>query len=137
MDEDLTRLKDFHGHLGPFAALGYRMGQVANRILGTEPFGKSARALTGTAPPVSCLIDGVQLSSGCTLGKGNMEVEDVSGAQVIFTDNDGKYITVAVKQHILDRINDECSKENEEALAAELYSLGDDELFDIDESQQR
>jgi formylmethanofuran dehydrogenase subunit E len=134
MDDILKRIKDFHGHLGPFAALGYRMGQIANLRFGDDPFGKSARALTGTTRPLSCLVDGVQLSSGCTLGKGNIEVEDVGTAQVIFTDNDGKFLMIAVKQDIIDKINNECTKKNEEALAAEFFELGDDELFDINES---
>jgi formylmethanofuran dehydrogenase subunit E len=130
----LEEIKKFHGHLGPFAALGYRMGQIANRKLGEDPHVKRARALTGTTPPVSCLVDGVQLSSGCTLGKGNMEVEDVGEPQVIFTDNGGKYLMITIKSKILERIKVEGSKENEEALAAELFGLADDELFDIDEN---
>ncbi|KYK29049.1 MAG: hypothetical protein AYK23_01695 [Candidatus Proteinoplasmatales archaeon SG8-5] len=134
MDDVLKRIREFHGHLGPFAALGFRMGRIANSKLGEKPFCKSARALTGTTRPMSCLIDGVQLSSGCTLGKGNIEVEEAGAAQVIFTDNDGRYLMISVKQSVLDRIRTECTKENEEALAAELFYLNDEELFDIDES---
>ena len=67
----------FHGHLGPYLVLGLRMGMAAIRIL--KPHGLhelSVKVWTKITPPESCLVDGIQVSSGCTLGKANTSVKD-------------------------------------------------------------
>ncbi len=75
-EEILTRIEDFHGHLGPYVILGFRAGQLALRSLGVVGyFDLEARVWSGTKPPLSCFADGVQLGSGCTTGKGNLTVE--------------------------------------------------------------
>lgn len=64
-----------HGHRGPFLACGIRMGLLALRLLESTGFdGIEAVAETGDVPPVSCLADGLQVSTGCTAGKGNLKV---------------------------------------------------------------
>ena len=75
MNKTLADLEKFHGHLGPYVIIGFKMGQIANNKLGKDPFCKKAITWTGKNPPVSCIIDGIQLSSGCTLGKGNIIVK--------------------------------------------------------------
>ncbi|MFZ1947196.1 MAG: formylmethanofuran dehydrogenase subunit E family protein [bacterium] len=62
----------FHGHIGPFLAIGLRMGLLANEVLGRSPFDTFAEITTRPEPPKSCLVDGVQYSTGCTMGKGNI-----------------------------------------------------------------
>ena len=61
------------------------MGLIANEKLGSDPFCKRAKVFTGTNPPVSCIIDGIQLSSNCTLGKGRITVENKNLAKAEFT----------------------------------------------------
>lgn len=69
----LERIADFHGHLGPYALLGFRAGQLALRELGAKGyFDLEADVHCGDRPPLSCFADGVQLGSGCTAGKGNL-----------------------------------------------------------------
>ncbi|HEC81191.1 MAG TPA: hypothetical protein ENI42_02025, partial [Thermoplasmatales archaeon] len=41
MKETLKRIEQFHGHLGPYVVLGYRMGIIANKFLGENPFKKT------------------------------------------------------------------------------------------------
>ena len=81
----LRSATSFHGHLGPYLVLGLRMGLVAVRTL--RPHGHremSATIWTRQSPPNSCLLDGVQISSGCTLGKGNLRVKNASHLQARF-----------------------------------------------------
>jgi len=81
----LRSATSFHGHLGPYLVLGLRMGLVAVRTL--RPHGHrelSATIWTKRSPPNSCLLDGVQVSSGCTLGKGNLRVKNASQLKVRF-----------------------------------------------------
>jgi formylmethanofuran dehydrogenase subunit E len=130
----LEQLKRFHGHLGPYLVLGYRMGLIANKRLGEDAFAKRALSMTGTTPPISCMIDGVQLSSGCTLGKGNIGVEDLKEPRVIFTSKTGdRSIEIALRPEIERRLKDEMTPENTEAMGRELYGLADEELFEIRE----
>jgi len=75
----------FHGHLGPYLVLGLRMGVVAKRIL--QPRRRhdlSVTIWTKQSPPESCMLDGIQISSGCTLGKGNLRVRKASQVQARF-----------------------------------------------------
>lgn len=69
----LKQAERFHGHLGPWLILGLRAGRNARRRLGGSPFELVALVECPAKPPVRCFIDGVQLGSGCTMGKGNIE----------------------------------------------------------------
>lgn len=130
-EETLGRISQFHGHLGPFVVVGYRMGEVANKILGPDPFGKTALVLTGGKPPRSCVIDGIQLSSGCTLGKGEIAAVDQGEVAAIFlSKHGGKSIRVSLKASILEQV-ESVDRKRMEALAEELYSMDDETLFEL------
>jgi formylmethanofuran dehydrogenase subunit E len=62
----------FHGHLGPWLALGLRAGIYARRHLLDDPFRLEAVVRCPGRRPFTCFIDGVQFGSGCTLGKSNI-----------------------------------------------------------------
>jgi len=62
----------FHGHLGPWLVLGLRAGLYARRVLRAGPFELEAVVTSPAWPPHSCFIDGIQVGSGCTMGKGNI-----------------------------------------------------------------
>ncbi len=64
----------FHGHLGPFIVIGYRIGTYVRDNFCDNSFDLSARIYCAGKPPQSCLADGVQLVSGCTLRKQNIEI---------------------------------------------------------------
>lgn len=94
----------FHGHPGPFLALGIRMGLLALRLLGSTGFrGIVAEVETGTEPPISCLADGVQVSTGCTAGKGNLVIKPLGRAAAVFSAN-GKRLRIDVRPEWLRRI---------------------------------
>jgi formylmethanofuran dehydrogenase subunit E len=70
---ELENLRRFHGHLGPYAALGFRVGQYAlARVHGHAHFGVEAEVRCAGQTPESCLLDGIQFSTGCTMGKRNL-----------------------------------------------------------------
>jgi formylmethanofuran dehydrogenase subunit E len=130
-DAILDRISEFHGHLGPYVVVGYRMGLVGNKVLGGDPFQKSAVVLTGAKTPRSCVVDGVQLSSGCTLGKGNIAVLDHGKVAAIFTSKkDDRTVRVSLKEEHADRIRSTPTEALQD-LAEELYSLTDEQLFDV------
>jgi formylmethanofuran dehydrogenase subunit E len=131
MDEVLKNLEGFHGHLGPYLVIGYRMGKIANDILSKDPFSKDVIVDTGTKPPMSCIIDGIQFSSGCTLGKGNISVKNKGIAKAHFAYN-GKNVRIVLKPNIQKDIDTNVIKENMISYSKKIYRIPDEELFDID-----
>jgi len=127
---ELENLKKFHGHLGPYAVIGLRMGKLAVEKMGVR--GKKLKCVvrTGIKPPISCIIDGIQFSSSCTLGKGNIKVEDEGVAEAVFFRNDKK-LKIRLKDEIKNRVDKEMSKENEEKLSLWVYEMGEEKLFDV------
>jgi len=62
----------FHGHLGPWLALGLKAGTHAARRLQATAFELRARVFCPARTPYTCFLDGIQFGSGCTMGKGNI-----------------------------------------------------------------
>jgi len=62
----------FHGHLGPWLVLGLKAGEYARLRLRASAFELAATVWCAGEPPRSCFLDGIQLGSGCTLGKANL-----------------------------------------------------------------
>jgi formylmethanofuran dehydrogenase subunit E len=63
---------EFHGHLCPFMPIGYRMGHLAMKQIGAErekDHGLFAFPELGVGHPQTCLMDGLQIATGCTYGK--------------------------------------------------------------------
>ncbi|UCC12261.1 MAG: formylmethanofuran dehydrogenase subunit E family protein [candidate division WOR-3 bacterium] len=66
----------FHGHNGPFLALGYRLGEHVNTTL--KPKGIMEYHITvyvRKEKPFTCVIDGLQCATFATTGKGNIQVK--------------------------------------------------------------
>ncbi len=120
----------FHGHLGPFLILGLRAGLVGVGYLGKDYFELSAKVKTASQPPRSCFVDGIQFTSGCTVGKKNLEQVISERVAVEFT-RMGKGIIISVKDDILEAINNLMSENQTEIMSRELLLKTDEELFCI------
>ena len=83
--ELLAAAARFHGHLGPWLVLGLKAGGYARKKLAASPFELSARVFCPADTPYTCFVDGVQFSSGCTMGKGNISHHRAEGCRVEFT----------------------------------------------------
>lgn len=72
----LTAALDFHGHKCWASTAGVRLGLAATRELGVDRAGaKQLHAIieTGDYHGGMCFGDGIQFTTGCTFGKGNIE----------------------------------------------------------------
>jgi formylmethanofuran dehydrogenase subunit E len=77
MEEDFKKAAEFHGHICPGLAIGYRVAKYAN-----EHYPRSKdEELVCIAENKSCSVDAVQSLLGCTAGKGNLIFVD-NGKQV-------------------------------------------------------
>ncbi len=61
---------ELHGHLGIYAIIGVKMGLYARELLDVGLDEVKIQSFAGLNPPVSCLNDGLQVSTGATLGHG-------------------------------------------------------------------
>ncbi|RLG60326.1 formylmethanofuran dehydrogenase [Candidatus Geothermarchaeota archaeon] len=122
----------FHGHLGPFLILGCRMGLIARKKL--RPKGihdLQALVRVSMRTPFSCVLDGIQFSSSCTLGKGNLKVVDSAGKAIetrFSNEKTGSWIRIKVKEEIVDKL----LKMDGFYGVRLLMRLSDEEIFSIE-----
>ena len=91
----------FHGHLGPFLLLGYMAGTLARETL--KPKDEHDLHAEVTLPlktPYTCVVDGIQCSTRCTLGKLNIKIKP-SNKEIITImikcKSSGKVLEITVK----------------------------------------
>ncbi|MCD6467225.1 MAG: formylmethanofuran dehydrogenase subunit E family protein [Methanomicrobia archaeon] len=124
----LKRAAEFHGHLGPYLVLGLKMGVLAKNTLNADPFEIRAEIHTEKITPRSCILDGIQFTSGCTLGKGNIDVMESDEIFGVFYKDNSK-ILIKVKKEILEKIE---KVSDMEEYARILFEKKDEELFEYD-----
>ena len=128
MSSVLKRAAEFHGHLGPYLVLGLKMGVLAKNTLNADPFEIRAEIHTEKITPRSCILDGIQFTSGCTLGKGNIDVMESDEIFGVFYKDNSK-ILIKVKKEILEKIE---KVSDMEEYARILFEKKDEELFEYD-----
>ena len=69
---------ELHRHLGTFSILGAKMGLRARELLGASLDDLSVESHAGLQPPMSCFNDGLQVSTGASLGRGTIRVINVA-----------------------------------------------------------
>jgi formylmethanofuran dehydrogenase subunit E len=104
LEDMMERAVEFHGHLGPYLVLGIRIGLLALRELSSLGYeGIEALVKTGDVPSLSCLLDGIQVSTGCTMGKGNIRSVPPGIAEADFSTRE-RTVTIRVSGEIIDEI---------------------------------
>lgn len=124
--EDLAA---FHGHLGPYIVLGYRIGRHVRKNFCNDPFQMKASVFCEAAPPQSCLADGIQIGSGCTLGKRNIEIVQSDCIRCEFLCGE-RVMTVNPMRIAFPPWGGEDYGERIERLAVEMYSMKDSDLME-------
>ena len=129
LPEELQSLQRFHGHLGVYVTLGLRMGAIGKRHFGHY---KGLRAFVESKPepPMRCVLDGVQFSSGCTMGKGNIALEVAPEPAVLF-EKEGRGLRISLRPGWREKIEQEMSKEKELEQSLFYYEIPEDEVFEI------
>jgi formylmethanofuran dehydrogenase subunit E len=74
IDPDLRDVVQFHGHLCPGLALGYRVAKAALRELNADR--PQDEELVAVVENDSCAVDAIQYVIGATFGKGNLIFRD-------------------------------------------------------------
>ncbi|MCA9411763.1 MAG: formylmethanofuran dehydrogenase subunit E family protein [Candidatus Omnitrophica bacterium] len=127
-------LERFHGHLGPFVALGARMGEhaVIQREI-PKYFGLKVLVECPATPPHSCLIDGLQMSTGATMGKKNIVHEIADSIRVTITnEKNGDSVTYRIPEstYLMMKDWEEVGLDVEDR-GHRIFAMNAEELFEI------
>jgi len=104
---------ELHRHLGVFAIIGVKMGIRAREYFCTGVDEMTVVAHAGSTPPLSCMNDGIQVSTGATPGHGlftiSTEMPFFAGAD--FTHKE-RTVRITLKKELADRISGELKEIN-------------------------
>jgi inosine-uridine nucleoside N-ribohydrolase/formylmethanofuran dehydrogenase subunit E len=103
---------ELHRHLGVFAIIGVKMGIRAREYFNTGVDEFSVVSSAGSTPPLSCMNDGLQVSTGATPGHGLLTVI-----------NDGKLIPSAEFTYLNWKIRLTLKPEIAEKIISELKEI--------------
>ncbi len=129
LPQELQKAKVFHSHLGPYLVVGLKMGRCVVRRMGDEPFSMIIEVFTGPRPPLSCVVDGLQLATPCTVGNGQIRIRE-GGRVVIRARRDEQQLELSLKPEMWERIRAAEGTDRLEALAVEVWGMEETELFD-------
>jgi formylmethanofuran dehydrogenase subunit E len=95
--EDFRRCAEFHGHICPGLAIGYRAGKAALSWL--EERRSPDEEMVTTVETNACGTDAIQVLTGCTLGKGNLLHRDCGKhAYTVFSRKTGEGVRIVLQQ---------------------------------------
>lgn len=114
--------------------IGLRIGLLALRELDSAGwFDLACRVRLEWRPPDSCVIDGIQTSTGCSMGKHNIEVEQGEGISAVFTKAD-KSIRITLRREVLRDLRSVLAENDEVAAEKQMMKLidaSDHDLFKV------
>jgi len=90
---------ELHRHLGMWSIIGAKMGIRARELL-KAPFDQvEVISFCGYKPPFSCTNDGIQVSTGASLGRGTISNTHIGQPEAIFIYK-GKRVRLRVKNDV-------------------------------------
>lgn len=134
----LEKAAEFHGHLGPFLAIGVRMGIIGLKKIGKD--NSDSLRINVSLPlhvPFSCIIDGLQVTTHCTVGNQKLSLHDSESVQTRFKrDTDKMEVIVTLNKPLFEELKSqllgEAVPEKEvRKLARVIAGISEDELFVI------
>jgi formylmethanofuran dehydrogenase subunit E len=132
--EDLRKAVEFHGHLCPGLAIGYRASRAAMDGMGISR--AYDEELVCVVENDSCSVDAVQYLTGCTFGKGNLVFRDYGKQVFTFASRrrPGRAVRVSLRADAIPPPGEDVDpiKRREEALDR-LLSAPLGELYYVDE----
>jgi len=135
----IERATEFHGHLGPFLVIGVRMGLIGLREFGIEKNDGNLRitAMLKDSVPFSCVIDGIQVATKCTIGNQKLKLIDSSKLAAEFECQQREKVTVTVNPATFNRLrsrllSENVSQEETQKLAHMIAFMPEEKLFTIE-----
>jgi len=143
LDSIVREAVEFHGHLGPFLVIGIRMGLIGLRELKTKRGNPKLQATTilKQVVPFSCAIDGIQVTTQCTVGNGKLKLKSASETMSAkFQLNRERQVTVTLNPTKFEELKRSMPKSARSykniQLAREVASSPEEELFKIEKKDR-
>ncbi|NIO36410.1 hypothetical protein GTO27_01760 [Candidatus Bathyarchaeota archaeon] len=137
LSREIEAAEKLHGHLGPFLVIGVRAGILAKKILNVKE--NSVAQVIAQLPlytPFSCILDGIQSTTQCTIGNQRLRAEN-SEANILLQfkwQDSVRSIRVQVNPKIVEELQKEFwNKTTNKELAWKIASMPETNLFSIDE----
>ena len=127
---------DFYGHLGPFLVIGVRMGMIAKKALYIGPKQQTklrANAKIPLHPPFSCILDGIQATTTCTVGNQRLIVENSEEMRVTFSRRDSnRMVKITLEPRLAEELKEKLSENAlTEEFALKIAGLPENQVFKI------
>jgi len=117
---------EMHRHLGVFEIIGVKMGIRAREYFNTGVDEFKAVSYAGSTPPLSCMNDGLQVSTGSTPGHGLLTVRnDTVLSPTVDITYMGHKIRISLKPEIAKKISSELKEINY------IYGLDSDIYWEL------
>ena len=128
--------RKFHGHLGPFLVIGVRMGESALKqfnLIGNERLDLRANVKVPLQTPFSCLLDGIQIATTCTIGNQRLTIQNAQNIQATFTtQKQAKTIKITIKETLNQQLKQKQTQNKlTEEYAKEIADMPENRLFNI------
>lgn len=132
MKDQLLILKGFHGHLGPYVTAGLRLGRCAlKRLQATPHQGMEADVWCPASPPASCILDGIQVATGCTVGKHNLRHHVDEEMRVLFRNrHTNAVVMLGVKAGVFERAMEILEEDSDTAASEFVARMAEEELLE-------
>lgn len=102
---------EIHGHTGIYSIIGVKMGTLACEYFNVGVNALEVISFAGNDPPLSCFNDGVQISTGATIGQGLIEISDtISEVPMAIFEFNKTRIRIKLKDTLAKKIEKEIKK---------------------------
>ena len=134
----IEKATDFHGHLGPFLVIGVKMGNMAKRILNPNTGENNRLQATVKIPlltPFSCVLDGIQATTQCTVGNQKLKIENSQKEITAHFElqNSNRALKASVNPKITEALMNKISEgSSNEELAWKIAHMPESQLFTIE-----
>ena len=132
----IKKAEELHGHLGPFLVIGVRIGETAKRILKVESNEKlRATVKIPLKTPFSCILDGIQSTTQCTVGNQKLKIENSQREITVQfkLENPNSTLKIGVNQQIIEELKQKFSQgATNQELAWKIVELPENQLFSIE-----
>ena len=141
LESEISNAVKLHGHLGPFLVIGVRIGNLAKGIFDVDVRGNAKLQVTVKTPlltPFSCIIDGIQATTDCTIGNQRLKTENSRkeiAAQFSLQDSD-KTLHISINPIVIGELTEKMAESaTNEELATQIAFMPENRLFRVKTSR--
>jgi len=104
----ISMTNEIHGHTGIYSILGAKMGIRAMEYFNVGVNNLMVTSFAGNKPPLSCFNDGIQISTGATIGQGLITISDsISSVPTAIFRCNNQEVKISLKTKIAEQLQED------------------------------